>query len=350
MIDQSIREQAQSFILFANQQTAGYPQLKLDLTWPSIGTLDLLLFPFRKKESLAETEETLLDGATSYLAIIAYDCWSTFPDKLELNLTQEAPQLEIVLSAKGGQFLSPREKFLVNISKSLRKVLLSPEDPFPVFADLKRTLPEEHNLISLFASGLVTGLCPYGEGPWKNYSLEEFAPYLTQAHSYLAESSAGYYQQTFPQEEVVHTAETFLSNLILPPAEYLEMFPAGRAVEATLDYLLSENVSETNIRRFALNLISTPDELLSSVGFAIAVASSEERRPANAVVYSQSLPAYAFRLRPAVMIAREKLGGIGDWVKAAEEKNYGAARKLIPLGKIFQSTASRFLRSRSHRG
>jgi len=307
MIDENVIESARDFSRYVSSAMSQFPQYQLDFGWPSVGTIDLVTFALRGLKEFNEPQTQIINGTAAYLAGLAHDVWARFPDKhnIDVKMSKTAPY-DISISVRGGLKMQSKDRFVVNISDSLRKIHQNPPDPFPVFEGLSRSLHPEHNLISLFAAGLLTGLCPYGEGPWSKLAVKDWAPSIVFCERAMASSCADNYKQLFPVEELGADPELYLHQLILPPAGYEEPFPACRGAMGLLNHLKQKEKTTEQIKALTLNLALSPDELISSAGFAISVALHKEgdifpRLSATAEAKSYYIP----RVRPAIMVGRK---------------------------------------------
>lgn len=310
------------------------PAYRLDYSWPSVGLLDHFTYFLRGKESYSEKEELFISGVAAYLAGIAHDTWAHFPDDLQIELKlAENERKDVFLHVQGGKFLA-EEKFTIHVNDALSQVLRSPATPFPVFEHHARFVHQESNLLSLFGIGLVTGLCPYGTGPWKDVPVKDFAPYLIETEVLLAGSAATHYARLFPTELLGQSIELYLANLILPPLLYNEPFVASRAVRNLLAYLKEKETPIENMMQLASNLLLSPDDILFSAGFALSVAFVDEAKLSQRLVaIGEAQMPLLPELRAATMIARKILGKPFDWQQELLRKNYTGAKTLIDIEK-----------------
>lgn len=332
MIEDEVVQIAGEFSALWSDVLQDFPVYRFDFTWPSVGTVDYLLAPLRGKETFSETEDSLIRGAAAYLAGIAHDCWSTFPAGAKVRVfVQEHGDFDIVIRVSGGDQLRDHETFEVRIYSTLQQLISKPANPFPTFADSERFINPDSNLLSLFASGLVSGLCPYGKGPWTGRSVKRFAPYLQTVCSHLAASSASYCQRVFPADHLGVSAKLYYPHLILPPAGYGERYVGVRAAAGLIDSLKGANASEDEMRRCVIGLASTPDDLISLGGFAVASALCEtpvpERLRAQGWIRQISCPA----LRSSMKMARTLLGKKDSWLSHLKEKEFTEAKRELSI-------------------
>lgn len=334
MIDEKLIRLVSSFKRVCVRATTGMPQHELDMTWPSFGSLDYLTFPLRFRQQYTPADMNSIHGAAMYIAGLAYDCWSNFPDKLHIEL-KAAPgsQHDVLLTAQGGKMMEHHESVKINVSKALRAILQQPPRQFPLINKVTRQIHPYQNIISPFAIGLMSGLSEAIEGPWKLIPPEKFKPYTLPAENFLAASSAAYYKRVYPHEEIGQSPELYKNRLIFPPAGYDEPFQCCKAVSATLSYLKRMNLSDDEIEDVALNLGSSPDETISNVGFAIAAAKSGLRPSGRLIGIAASKENFAAELRPAVMVARDIFGKTEDWLVALDKGDHQTAMQYVDVEK-----------------
>ena len=123
MIAEDIKRQALEFADSWLEVLRSQPRYTLDFSWPSTGTLNLILSGLFDRQ-LTETDEELLIRAASYLAVGAYAAWSVIDPALSVELKwEESPKTEIRLSVSGGARLKKGERFSVGVLSGLRDVV-----------------------------------------------------------------------------------------------------------------------------------------------------------------------------------------------------------------------------------
>lgn len=333
MIEQTITDQAQAFANFWSAIFADYPYYQLDFTWPSIGVVDRLLSPLREKERLTEFENLMLEGTASYLAKMIHDCWNNFDQELDVRafLNTASPNGPII-EASGGKYLTSDTSFRVPLQRTLQRLFRqSSSSEVPSFGRHKRFVTETDNLLSTFATGLFTGLCPWGEGPWSTHAEEKFADYIKSTVTFLSRSSGLCYQRTSLLEELGASPSLYASNLILPPAFAYEPYRALRAVSGVVDFWRTTHTEEDRLRKLVHQLAHSMDELIASAGFAIACAFESERPSDKLKSLSFAFEKNISALRPAVMLARLTLRRPDNWISLLEQEKYDEATKLYVL-------------------
>ncbi len=337
MIEEEIYQQALRFANDWTKKLSLSPLLRLDFSWPSVGAVDLITFHLRGEITFDTEKRELLRGAAAYVGVIAHDCWSRFDKELnvELKKTKESNP-DYVLFAKGGQFLQKGEEFSVTLVQSLRKILAFEKEAFIGYGKKARVIPADHNLLSLFGLGLITGYCPLGQGAWRECSELDFVPYLKKAEIFLAESCANYYKAVFPNEPLGQHSKLYLSELIIPPAQHSEPFPACRAVTGAIRYLKGVNATPEEMLQLGENLALFPDELISATGFSLAASLCKDTSTISSTLKALSAGkgSYGALLRPAVITARALLTGVeGDFLQYLSRDEIEQARSIFRVEK-----------------
>lgn len=267
MIDPNISELALGFSSLWNKLLEKHQRYHLDFTFPSVGNLDLFLQPLINKKEFVQKDMTHIIGASSYLGLIAHKCWSTFSNTEEVNLS--LIKNDVVLSIKGGDFQGKNEISKINITQTLKDILQNPTNPFPFFAKLKRNLPTNPKLISMFALGLFFGLSPYIEGSLRNVEEADFLKNIKLCLYNLSLSCAEFYQRIFPTEKLGSNPELYHNFLILPPIGHEEKPYLSRNTHQLNLYLSKSNATKEEINQLLLNLSTFPNELISYIAFCL---------------------------------------------------------------------------------
>jgi tetratricopeptide (TPR) repeat protein len=322
-MDETIGRLTYSLIEKYNRYFANYPKYFLDLSWPSIGILDMLTRGLRGKSELTQQEEVLVLACSSYIGVIVDAAWQQFPGgfKSELVFVNENPP-SVYLRGHGGQCLHGGQKISINISEALRSILRNFPEPLKFFENTTRTVSSERNILSLFASGLACGLSPYATGTdvngafysgWSDKSAEDLTPNIHMAEAFLSKNAALYYRRNFPSEALGQNPDLYCANLIFPPAGCREIFPCCRTATSLGRYLVANNIQLSDCAQLAENLGASPDDLISSAGFCLSCAISDEQINPSAYNLGYMMDDYKPALRPAVILLRKILGHPDDF-------------------------------------
>ena len=153
MIQESVQKLADEFTQWWKPFHEGYSQLELDYTWPSVGVIDALLFPVRRAEELEDYHRYLLAASGAYLGVMAYRCWSKFPN-VELSLYQT--DYGIYLETTGGEFLSANEKVSIDLTQKLYQAVCTPPNPLPTCGKyMRQDLTEVSNVLSFVGNRCI---------------------------------------------------------------------------------------------------------------------------------------------------------------------------------------------------
>lgn len=293
------------------------PVLSLDLSWPSVGVVDLLTFILRGAAQTSENGNLLIKGAASYLATMAHNCWSSF----EAEVYAEDKADGVVLRARKGPFISDGQEVVIRVEQELRGLLQQVPNPFPVFASFSRPIAADHNIISLFGFGLMMGLSPFAEGPWSKLNPESFDSCLELAVKLLALTSAEHYERAFPEEHFGQVPELYLHELIFPPALYAEEMPCFTALDGLLAFCEEYRLKPDALLPLMENLVLSADEVFSSSSFVYWAAVSKEAPSDRILSISGAKGMNVALLRPALIYLRSKLGLEDDWLERTEQKS-----------------------------
>lgn len=325
LIEDSIRELAISFAERFSEIEMRYLKLRYDFTFPSIGSVERAIAHLRFNDSLTNKEEELLRGAACYLTMIAAHAWASIPDNL--TVSAKIPSAgDIVLEVSGGAFLKSDSSFSVGVLSSLKKVFKSKRLNY--FENISRDIGPTDPVVEPFALGLISGLCPSGNGPWKNLSAPEFAAYIEPITKFLARTSAQYYEKVFNEGSLDDLSELFLSSLILPPHGYDEPFFGLRGATLLLEYLNKEGYSDKAQLELAQNLASMPTEQISSIGKIISLALSDLPQTSKYQINP--------KLRGAVCAIRQRLSGELDWLSLINNKTFSTNEQIELIQNSFQ--------------
>lgn len=310
MIDPEITQRAEAFENDWSLRFKQIPELMLDGSWPAVGILDLLTYRLRGLTSLGSSEEELIRGVVSSLAVMTEWCWSSYGITVEVENTDQG----ILVSGTGGEFLSSGESVVLPLEQALRSLVLERPREMEPIAGFPRILSPDHNYLSLFAIGVVTGRGPAVQGKWKEVSEQDFKPYLQRVSKVLAKSCASHYERLYPSEQLGQVAELYLNGLIYPPALCIEQLPACFAVRGVMNFAREYKLDSVGLKRIAENLCQSSDELISSAGLALYGALAEGNIPKRVLAAAQRKGLYVGLLRQAMLNVRKELELGSDWI------------------------------------
>jgi tetratricopeptide (TPR) repeat protein len=357
MIEPQIEALAEEFTQFWCDLFSHYPQFRLDYSYASLGTLDLILFPLRNKSKLEQRDYFLLSGAAAYLGKMAHDCWKKFAGPPQVRLTMEdSERPELFLSLSGGALLDSEEGIRVALCRSLETVLCRAENPMPCFSRFAVPLTREGPRVEYFAAGLLAAVAPSGRGEYLKIKVEALALNIDPAAEFLSQSLARHYEEVFPLDERFRNPELYRDHLIFPPLGYDEPFPAMRAVAGMIDYFRANSLDLQDIIEVSVELAKSPSERLAFPSFAIVAATCQNTVLDELRSLSEVFGFRAASLRPAVLLARKMLGFKESWEDYANDGDVEGAQLslfteyylgLIPLCHpvIFNRVAQEPLRS-----
>lgn len=298
----ALEERVSGLIHWWNARSAGVPALQLDRTWPSIGVLDRVTFALRNRSDITEDSRLLLSDVAAYFVLLARSAWKG--TGAEIAIGEDARG--VFISAKGGEFLGSGEVFVVPVEEALHAVLQYRSGAFPVMADYSRPISPDHNYLSLFGIGLMTGLSPYGEGRWKNETPKGYDEALGKIVKILGQGCVQWYERMFPDEMMGQVGDLYLRELIYPPTGASETYWGELGVKGILGFAEELKLDSRATLKLAVNLSQSPDELISSAGAVVGLAMTSGAEPeARLLASCLSKGLYLPMLRRALLVARQ---------------------------------------------
>lgn len=307
----------------------------LDYTWPSVGMLDLFgsSLKGKRKEDLSPDEKHLLLSISSFLGIFAANIWSAYDPEMEIALTLEPENIhdQVAIVASGGSLLEG-DFFRVNVTNSLQDWLSGEKTNFHFFENHSTEMQFSTNIFSLFSIGLLSGLCPSGEGKWRETSVEEFANNIVRASTLLSGTCANYYANNYPIEQNGKNPLLYNSGLIMLPAGYSEKPQFARAVLSLCSFASENKLSQKKLYTLATNLARFPDPTIAGSGYAVASALIDERKPEDQrelLLLADKFRDIAPEVAEAMLLARKKLDVGDDWPALIERGQTDEAAKIF---------------------
>ena len=163
MIAPAVQAELKKFKSFWEPYLAVSPFLALDGSWFSIGVIDAITFPLRRKSERTGFEKGILRGASAYLAVFAAEWWESFGAQTIVEFQDTG----IVLRAVEGPNIETGTEVCAHVERDLVQLVETLPRPFPIFANFSRVVSDVENLVSPFTFALSTGLLPSIEGAWE---------------------------------------------------------------------------------------------------------------------------------------------------------------------------------------
>lgn len=310
-IDSRVLRLAADFHRGWEQRLGRYAKYNFDLSWPSISLLDLVLADTIGETDPSPYQREALLGAAAYIGVVCANCWlkvgSGYAVALELR---ERATPEIVLTAQHTNAKSS-ERVEVRLTSLVQQLVQSPPNPFPLYTGFKRPLPPRAFLFAMSSLGVAVGLSPQVTGDWQGRTPEGHYNHVAGTIIELSRTSAEYYRKAFPSEP--HGADPMLyrGGLIFPALFDGEDHYALRGALTIMEYAAAKSLPESELQLLVMNLCYSPDEAISSAGFAVAAALVETDIPDRLRWFSESLDVRRAMLKPTISILRSQRGAGG---------------------------------------
>lgn len=303
-MDEKVSRLALELSAFWSSLLSSQPKYGLDFSWPSVGSLNLILSHLFDQKNFSQTDEKLVQGAAAYLAVSAASYWETLGEKVTVEMScEEAPSFEIHLHVSGEPFGAPREKYSLPVFSALKTILQDHEAALRVFESFQAGSQWLGSRVTLFSLSLFTGLCSFAEGKWAHVKYRDAKRYFTPLAQRLGETAANYYEIVFPTEEFGRDAKNYLGRLI-PPAGSDEDFFGGRAAFTLAQTLQQSGLDETAKREVAINAAMFPDLQVAAPGYAVAVALSLADPSERLLAISNGFGVSKLSLKQAITLCR----------------------------------------------
>ena len=334
-IDESIVLSAAALRREWNEKTEDSPALQLDLGWASIGILDNMLKPFRGTSNFSEDQLSLFHSISCYLSIITKSIWESFDKSPEVTVTLDSETGDVVTTMKGGNLLKKDEIYSVPVNKILLSII-EEDETITSLIDFSKKYDPLESILSPVSFALFAGLSPYGRGSLARMPVLEAGTNVIICEDYLAATSAQYSRGVAPDDKIGLDPDSYTSKLIFPLMGMKEKFPASQATVRFCEYAIEKEFSNEELLRFAYNIVLSPDELISAVGFVLGVALSDGTPHPHLIAKAEARPQLALELRGAITYARVLFQKPSNWIDLAIDDKIDDAINLIEIERIYK--------------
>jgi hypothetical protein len=243
---------------------SSFPELTLDYNWPSIGIIDLISFPLRKKLSMDEIETELLRLVSSYLGVWLSRTWTDAGIIHTVYTDNDLGGVCFRLQKPDSE--EQKEYILENYLKNL--FVDMPSD-LPVLHNFRRPYTPDGNMLSSVMLGVVTGLSPLGEVWWRDASDSRDFPEVKKVERALAKQCARWFQHSNPDCLLSQVPDLFLHGVVMPPL-FMERNPGiNESSDMLVSYFENNKVPKEMVQELVSVFSRCPDEKIAILGISL---------------------------------------------------------------------------------
>lgn len=310
-----VENEASQFATRWNRCFVSMPELRLDGSWPSVGTVDLILHQARNSKIKGSQWESLVRAASCYLAMVTRRIWIA----CGIRAIVSDDETGVVVTTYEDP-ANPWHSGRCRIQWLLEQLLEHMPPRLQVMGRFSRPLLPDHSVVSPFMVGVVSGLAPWTDYPESTTDARNAASpaRLDRVERVLATDCVQRYEQMFPDDPHGQVAELFLSGPIFPPLYLGERYVAERGAKGIAEYFTRYNIPVDHVRRVCHRLARWPDEQIALTAYVVASAVVEKRRIPELVPLGHAKGLIVGHARHALISAREIFGGETDWLADGE--------------------------------
>jgi tetratricopeptide (TPR) repeat protein len=283
-----------------------------DGTWPSLLIFDLLTYSVRERPRISEEQAELVRAASAAIGVLAESCWKLLGVDVKVSLGGGGVEIE----ATGGRL--GEEVQFIPIEEELLRILGKIPSPFPIIGKVRRLNLREDPIIFPFAFGVVTGLSPFGEGPWRKIEPAEYNQFVEPVVKELARSCGDFYSRVLSEESFGQLPELYNSGMIWPLPEFDDSIPGFRGVSAIIDLRDEYGIKPKSLLKLAEGLALNPDPQIQAAGTAFVAGLSEAIPPPRILAAAGKWGTRLGVIRRGMLEARKLSGLVPDWTFAEE--------------------------------
>jgi len=286
------------------------PLLRLDLTWPSVTTVDNLLHPIREKLNLNPKEQILVFQISAYLGDLFLQTWSSLERYCALA---EAIEDEIVISVRHALDAKDHVLFRINLTSTITSILASRSPVIAMAKDVSEiSLGAGASLTLPFFTGVIFGMSPLGEGPWLTLDPSQHSEVIEMVSKRLAVQSARHFSVASPETHMGQVPEIYLnstSTLLTQSNQSLSYAPYDWLIKFRDEY----GVLNKDLAPISSQLSGFSDRKIAFGAFLTAAALGEGDYGFSAMAFGQSVDGARQLSRQYVSQLREVLGLSPAW-------------------------------------
>lgn len=244
------------------------PALALDYSWPTVGVIDLITFPLRKKPNLSDLEKELLYMTTAYLGVILSRVWEA--SKIDHTVQFDELKGGVCILFKSEK--NTQEEYL--LTNYIHQIFFSMPQKIEVLKGFKRPFVYDGNILSSVFLGIVLGNSPIGISPLvskvdKDKTNQPDEKSLIERA--IARLCSEWFTVRYPEMMLAQVPDLFLQGAVLPPLLYDLEEGISETLDPFISYLNTMKVPLKMVQQLA-NIFSTcPDEKISYLGTIISL-------------------------------------------------------------------------------
>lgn len=317
---------------------------KLDGSWLSLRSLELLLFPLRTingqvqqdTEISLESKKLFVQGASVYLGKIVYSVWKDLGLEPVLELKESKVVISGVVPQRFFQTTQANLAVLANIEEDLERFLNEVPDPFPILDNFSRLISYEDFYLPLYVFGLCSCFGFHLQTELKKLLSnpeirDDFIAFVSEVVKSLAKQCVATYERLFPTESLGQVSELYLKNLIFPLEFMQSNITATFGVQGLFEFFNEYQVPNKQILSLTHNLALLGDEVISNAACAYHIGINDNFPSAKFYATCFSRGPRQGLLRNAVYHVRKTNELEVDWIFADKGSSYNFNRVELEL-------------------
>ncbi len=332
MISEALAQRAQTIRTRHEELFRSFPRYQLDLSWPAIGTLDLLATQLRTKTFLTTGELELFDEIVAYVGAFLHDVWTLCLEEADIQLAgSDRYETDVFLSATRGKIIGRGNELRLPLTAVLRDALFGTSGSYPTFLNQVRERSLHDRRLSSVVLGLLSFASPQIAG-LEVIPAENVGAIQKVVQALLSDSSAFFYARCFPGDSAGSDSSLYSQGLILPPIGFEEKSRGLRSAAQLYRTLLGSDISNDDRITLLANLTLVPDEQIEMTASAVLAGVMELDSTAPELVHRlrNRLQIYRPGVLPAIQNIRALRGKTWTAVPA-DDGTTMATGDLLPL-------------------
>ncbi len=312
MIAEIVREELARGAAVWGTELDKFPSYQLDGSWPSLGVIDFLTEPLRQRTKFYPFEHDILRYSAAYVGELLHQVWETAG--IESRLEDSSQGIRIVVAG------SPQTPPIhIKLEHELGRQLAILPDSLSFKHNHPVLVPGFRQLVPRWALGIALGESISIEGAMDSAVRTQLSKLRSTVLGELAKQCAQWFSRVAPDDTLAQLPELYTA-ILYSPAVAREEWPVLNGVEQLVAFKAEYNIPAKRMTELAIRLACSPEELISHVGFAYAVAMCSGPLPSELLSIAQSKGTYGALLRYAAERVRERLGCGSDWIDAESLK------------------------------
>ena len=326
MISDIVKQELEQFADVWGVGLESFPNYRLDGRWPTLGVIDYMTEPLRQRTKFYPFEQDIIRYSACYVGEMLHRIWAEAGIESRVEDSSQGIRISLGAAVESARTTPLHVKLQLELSRQLAAL------PFSVGShhDHPVLVPGFRQLVPRWVMSIALGESASIEGALDSAARAQLGERRGAVLNSIAKQCAEWFARVAPDDTLTQLPELY-SALLYSPGSPREEWPVLSGIDRLLAFQAEYEIPARQMNELAIRLACCPEELLSHIGFAYAVAVCPGPLSSELLSIGHSKGTYGALLRYASQRVRERLGLPDDWIDATEARVDDLSRVSVEI-------------------